>query len=390
MNSAPEEDSSAIMSGMDAPPAVLIPNTASNGSPTSARAPSSAAVSSPASAPSRRAATSAASPTPAAALSNSTSQSLLPDVLSNELCSLDLHATENGALSGIGFLLLDQEENIQVGNAEELAQRLGCGNGGSSEVAAEGNDRSKVVAVIGNTGEGKSYALNHSLFNGEEVFETSSDQRSCTLGVRAAYQPMLQAVVLDTEGMMGDVTPVGASSADVAGAGNGDANEVLRRRMLLKVLALSDVVILCTKAERIPNDLFLFLGDASKTYTEHFSPELRRLSNGDEQVYTSLKKVTLPTHIKRDLFLHADWPFTHRLSRDEVHRGSSVGERAGQKPRDCDQRPPERARPRRLRLRSDPLRGRQGGARGLFGVAGAASRFCMSRAGIEWAAASEL
>ena len=60
--------------------------------------------------------------------------------------------------------------------------------------------------------------------------------------------------------------------------GNGaDPDEILRKRMLLKVLAVADVVVLCTKAERIPNDLLLFLGDASKTYNEHFSLELRRV-----------------------------------------------------------------------------------------------------------------
>ena len=60
--------------------------------------------------------------------------------------------------------------------------------------------------------------------------------------------------------------------------GNGaDPDEIFRKRMLLKVLAVADVVVLCTKAERIPNDLLLFLGDASKTYNEHFSLELRRV-----------------------------------------------------------------------------------------------------------------
>ena len=120
----------------------------------------------------------------------------------------------------------------------------------------------KVVAILGITGEGKSYALNHSLFEGHEVFVTSADQRSCTLGVWAAYQPLLRSMVLDTEGFMGN---------------GADPDEILRKRMLLKVMAVSDVVVLCTKAERIPNDILLFLGDASKTYNDHFSLELRRV-----------------------------------------------------------------------------------------------------------------
>ena len=78
----------------------------------------------------------------------------------------------------------------------------------------------------------------------------------------AAYQPLMRAMVLDTEGIMGN---------------GADPDEIFRKRMLLKVLAVADVVVLCTKAERIPNDLLLFLGDASKTYNEHFSLELRRV-----------------------------------------------------------------------------------------------------------------
>ena len=54
-------------------------------------------------------------------------------------------------------------------------------------------------------------------------------------------------------------------------------NENLRMRQLLKVLAVSDVVIYKTRAERLHSDLFYFLGDASKAYNEHFSAELQRV-----------------------------------------------------------------------------------------------------------------
>lgn len=57
-------------------------------------------------------------------------------------------------------------------------------------------------------------------------------------------------------------------------------NENQRLRQLLKVLAVSDIVIYKTKAERLHNDLFYFLGDASKTYNEHFHDELQKV--GDE------------------------------------------------------------------------------------------------------------
>ena len=55
-------------------------------------------------------------------------------------------------------------------------------------------------------------------------------------------------------------------------------NENHRTRQLLKVLALSDVVIYKTRAERLHTDLFYFLGDASKAYNEHFSAELQKVS----------------------------------------------------------------------------------------------------------------
>ena len=58
--------------------------------------------------------------------------------------------------------------------------------------------------------------------------------------------------------------------------GQGKDNQ--RMRLLIKILALSDIVIYRTKAERLHKDLFHFLGDASKSYNEHFSAELRRVS----------------------------------------------------------------------------------------------------------------
>ena len=54
-------------------------------------------------------------------------------------------------------------------------------------------------------------------------------------------------------------------------------NENHRTRQLLKVLAISDVVIYKTRAERLHTDLFYFMGDASKAYNEHFSVELQKV-----------------------------------------------------------------------------------------------------------------
>lgn len=97
---------------------------------------------------------------------------------------------------------------MQVKDADELIEKLGC------------HDKSlKVVSIFGNTGDGKSYTLNHTFFDGEEVFKTSASQESCTAGVWAAYCPSLGIITVDTEGFLGQA-----------------ANVNQRSRMLLKVV----------------------------------------------------------------------------------------------------------------------------------------------------------
>ena len=118
----------------------------------------------------------------------------------------------------------------------------------------------KVVSIFGNTGDGKSHTLNHSFFQ-EELFRTSSAQSACTIGIWVAYSPRYQAIFVDTEGLLGVCE-----------------NEARRTRLLLKVLAISDVVIYRTRAERLHNDLFTFLGDASDAYWKFFMPELQAAS----------------------------------------------------------------------------------------------------------------
>lgn len=83
--------------------------------------------------------------------------------------------------------------SAQVSSASELARLLGC----------ESSTPVKVVSVVGNTGDGKSYTLNHVFFNGRKVFATSSKPSSCTLGVWVAYDQSTSTIVVDTEGMMG-------------------------------------------------------------------------------------------------------------------------------------------------------------------------------------------
>lgn len=70
-----------------------------------------------------------------------------------------------------------------------------------------------------------------------------------------------QAIFVDTEGLLGV-----------------SENEARRIRLLLKILAISDVVIYRTRAERLHNDLFTFLGDASDAYWKFFIPELQAAS----------------------------------------------------------------------------------------------------------------
>lgn len=76
----------------------------------------------------------------------------------------------------------------------------------------------KVVSVFGNTGDGKSFTLNHTFFEKQEVFRTSASQSSCTLGAWAAFDPQFKVICLDTEGLLGSTQ-----------------NENQRTRLLLKV-----------------------------------------------------------------------------------------------------------------------------------------------------------
>uniref|UniRef100_A0A8C5PY75 Zinc finger FYVE domain-containing protein 1 n=1 Tax=Leptobrachium leishanense TaxID=445787 RepID=A0A8C5PY75_9ANUR len=148
----------------------------------------------------------------------------------------------------VSFLLVDETEEIQVSDEDEFLKKLDCNP----------DDLLKVVSVFGNTGDGKSHTLNHTFFYGHEVFKTSPAQESCTVGVWAAFDPVHKVVVIDTEGLLGNTV-----------------NMSQRTRLLLKVLAISDLIIYRTHADRLHNDLFKFLGDASEAYLKHFTKELK-------------------------------------------------------------------------------------------------------------------
>lgn len=158
-----------------------------------------------------------------------------------ELRSINIHYEKS-------FLLLDGREELRVSSPELFAKRLGCPI----------DTKMKVVSIFGNTGDGKSHTMNHIFFGGEEIFSTSASQDSCTLGVWAAFQPALGILCLDTEGLLGATT-----------------NENQRMRLLLKVLAISDIAIFRTRSERLHSDMFTFLGTASKAFYKHFAGALQ-------------------------------------------------------------------------------------------------------------------
>lgn len=170
------------------------------------------------------------------------------DRLSPKLMSLNLN-DDSADNNGNSFLLLDALEKLKVSSPEQFMQRVRI---------PDNMTKIKVVSIFGNTGDGKSYTLNQTFFEGVEIFKTSSEQNSCTLGVWAAFDSNLKVICLDTEGLLGATT-----------------NENQRMRLLLKVLAVSDVVIYRTRSERLHRDMFTFLGSASKAYTQHFQSALQ-------------------------------------------------------------------------------------------------------------------
>ncbi|XP_065082334.1 zinc finger FYVE domain-containing protein 1-like isoform X1 [Ochlerotatus camptorhynchus] len=196
-----------------------------------------------------------------------------PDVLSEiaaatQLFSLDLNGDDSGELgsltfhaSGFGngskvdgkansFLLMDEKENIQLKSAEHFCKKLG----------APAEAKIKVVSIFGNTGDGKSHTMNHAFFGGTEVFKTSAEQVSCTMGIWASFHRPYNVLCLDTEGLLGETI-----------------NENRQMRMLLKVLAVSDIVIYRTRSERLRTDMYKFLGTASKAFSKYFSGALQSL-----------------------------------------------------------------------------------------------------------------
>lgn len=171
-----------------------------------------------------------------------------PDII-KDYVSLPLESDEPNHLKS--FLLMDGNEKLNVQTQSDFNKQLDC----NSETKV------KVVSIFGNTGDGKSHTLNNTFFNGEEYFQTSAAQNSCTFGVWAAFQREMNLICLDTEGLLGTTD-----------------NENQRTRMLLKVLGISDIVIYRTRSARLHSDMYAFLGTASKAFTEHFSCALKGIN----------------------------------------------------------------------------------------------------------------
>lgn len=178
------------------------------------------------------------------------------------------------------FLLLDANEKLSVQSPSEFLNRLKI---------RDVTEKVKVVSIFGNTGEGKSHTLNHVFFKENNTFKTSPDQRSCTLGVWAAYDHNQKVICLDTEGLLG-ITK----------------KQSQRTRLLLKVLAVSDIVIYRTRAERLQTDMYTFLGGASKAYNDHFKAHLG-------QIWPKNESDTIPIALGPSIIIFHETKFTNTL-----------------------------------------------------------------------------
>uniref|UniRef100_T1PND9 FYVE zinc finger protein n=1 Tax=Musca domestica TaxID=7370 RepID=T1PND9_MUSDO len=182
-------------------------------------------------------------------------EALRPDIVcdadfrSIPFTSTDYEVMDNS--TDRSFLLMDANEHLHIATPELFCKKLHCPD----------TAKIKVVTIFGNTGDGKSHTMNHTFFKGEEVFKTSPEQNSCTLGVYAAMQNEIGVLCLDTEGLLST---------------SSKSNQ--RMRMLLKILAISDIVIYRTRSERLHSDMYEFLGTASKAFCLHFSQALQSLS----------------------------------------------------------------------------------------------------------------
>ncbi|KAJ3658912.1 hypothetical protein Zmor_010626 [Zophobas morio] len=145
--------------------------------------------------------------------------------------------------------LLDEQRNVLIKTEQEFVDLL----------KINPRHKIKVVSIVGNTGNGKSYTLNHTFFDGVEFFKTKLEY-SCNLGMWAKYDPTLKIICIDTEGFV-------ASSKEIC----------QQSYFLLKIFAISDIVIYRTTSEELPSYMYRFLGEASKIYKEYFNCVLQKI-----------------------------------------------------------------------------------------------------------------
>ncbi len=60
------------------------------------------------------------------------------------------------------------------------------------------------------------------------------------------------------------------------------SNPNRQRRLLLKVFAVADVVVYRTMSDRLHNDMFTFLADASDAFADHFRPQLEAMAQRND------------------------------------------------------------------------------------------------------------
>lgn len=175
-----------------------------------------------------------------------------PDLLNEfESLSISPQSFDDIEERGKSFAIIDSRENFLATDLEAFRKKLGLSNI---------DNKMTVISIFGNSGDGKSHTMNNVFFDGEEIFKMSPEQSSCTMGVNCYYKKFFynhEILCIDTEGLQG-VTQ----------------NENQQHRMLMKVLAISDIIIYRTRAERLNIDMYKFLATASKTYLKHFSPML--------------------------------------------------------------------------------------------------------------------
>lgn len=133
---------------------------------------------------------------------------------------------------------------------EETAfiDKLGCDRG----------DTFKLLSVLGSTRDWHSQALNHILFRDQEIIKTSISHSATTAGISCSLSKDHRVLALDAGGLQCSL-----------------ASENHLTCHLLKVLAVSDIVIYCMKAEHQHKDLPGFLTNATKDYLKHFRQELQ-------------------------------------------------------------------------------------------------------------------